>query len=161
MSSQITINCSDEELKMFYMLLTVEPQEKITLFAPENVSIRPGEKISVDMKITLDSDEPILIYPNSILNDGPAITPNFCNIYNKDTKLYILHNPIIKTYKDLVNSGIEAFKADFLKKFIKKRENDELIDKIINDVPSYDIAKGSPLFDVYNFGLKPINVVLK
>tara|TARA_B110000908_G_C10255737_1_gene455331 strand:- start:1172 stop:1654 length:483 start_codon:yes stop_codon:yes gene_type:complete len=156
----ITIECKDEDLQMFYMPLTIESQNKITLLAPENITITPGEKVTVDLKLILASEEPILIYPVNALNTGPIITPNFSNIYTPDNVLTLFYNPGINTYKDLVTSGIAAFKTDLLKQFTKGRSNEELMDKIIGGVPAHTIAKGDPLFDIYNFNLKPFMVTL-
>ena len=38
----ITITCTDEEMKMFYMPLTIEPHRKITLLAPNDITIKTG-----------------------------------------------------------------------------------------------------------------------
>lgn len=157
----ITIKCEAEDLQMFYIPLTIESHNKITLLAPENITIKPGEKVSIDLQLKLLSEEPILIYPVSALNSGPIITPNFRNIYSEKDSLTLFHNPDINTYKDLVSSGISAFKTDLLKQFTKSRSNEELIDKIIDGVPAHTIAKGDPLFDVYNCNFKPFTVNLE
>jgi len=73
MQSKITIKCLNEELQMFYIPLTIEPQNKITLLAADDIDIKTGEKMLIDLKVELDSDIPILIYPNNSLNDTPLV----------------------------------------------------------------------------------------
>lgn len=149
MVSHIKIKCSDEELNMFYMPLTIENHKKITLLAPDDITINVAEKLILNLNVQLSSDVPILIYPSDNLNKTPIITPNFNNIYNSENKIVLFNIPDITIYKELINSAMVTFKSDILKRLTHKTSNDSIISKIFNNVKPYTISKGSPLFDIY------------
>tara|TARA_B110000971_G_C19990444_1_gene491701 strand:- start:1236 stop:1721 length:486 start_codon:yes stop_codon:yes gene_type:complete len=161
MQSKITIKCLNEELQMFYIPLTIEPQNKITLLAADDIDIKTGEKMLIDLKVELDSDIPILIYPNNSLNDTPLISVNLSNVYDNDNSLSLFNNPNRETYKEFVNAGIDSFKTDILKQLTKKRSNDIIINKILDKVKDQRITKGTPLFDIYLSNFQPFTVELK
>ena len=161
MQSKITIKCLNEELQMFYIPLTIEPQNKITLLAAYDIDIKTGEKMLIDLKVELDSDIPILIYPNNSLNDTPLISVNLSNVYDNDNSLSLFNNPNRETYKEFVNAGIDSFKTDILKQLTKKRSNDIIINKILDKVKDQRITKGTPLFDIYLSNFQPFTVELK
>ena len=139
MVSHIKIKCSDEELNMFYMPLTIENHKKITLLAPDDITINVAEKLILNLNVQLSSDVPILIYPSDNLN----------NIYNSENKIVLFNIPDITIYKELINSAMVTFKSDILKRLTHKTSNDSIISKIFNNVKPYTISKGSPLFDIY------------
>ena len=161
MIPSITIKCSDEEMKMFYMPLTIEPQRKITLLAPNDITIKTGERLGINLKLSMASNKPILIYPSNELNSLPLIVLNLNNIYDKDNTVSILNNPERGMYKKFVDAGIDSFKTDILKQFTKKRNNDEIIARILDKVPPCGIPQGSPLFEVYTHSLQEFNVILE
>jgi len=161
MQSKLTIKCLNEELQMFYMPLTIEHQNKITLLAADDINIKKGEKILIDLKIELGSDIPILIYPNNSLNNTSLMSVNLSNVYDKDNSLCLFNNPIRETYIEFVNAGIDSFKTDILKQLTKRRSNDTIINKILNKVEDHKITKGTPLFDIYLSNFQPFLVELK
>tara|TARA_B110000971_G_C20018974_1_gene505335 strand:- start:2037 stop:2522 length:486 start_codon:yes stop_codon:yes gene_type:complete len=160
MVSHIKIECLDEELKMFYTPFTIENQTKFTLLAPDDMTINAAEKLIVDLKIKLSSDSTILIYPSNSLNDTSIITPNFNNIYDNDNQIVFFNIPEITVYKELINSAMETFKLDILKRLTKKTSNDSIIDKIFSNVKPFSISKGSPLFDIYVSDFKEFKIEL-
>ena len=157
----ITITCTDEEMKMFYIPLTIEPHRKITLLAPNDITIKTGERLGINLKLSMESDEPILIYPSNELNSMPLIVLNLNNIYNKDNRISILNNPERGMYKKFVDAGIDSFKTDILKQLTKKRNNDEIIARILDKVPPCVIPQGSPLFEIYTHSLKEFDVIIE
>ena len=161
MRPSITIICASEEMKMFYMPLTIEPQRKITLLAPNDIIIKTGERLGINLKLSMESDEPILIYPSSELNSLPLIVLNLNNVYDKDNHISILNNPERGIYKKFVDAGIDSFKTDILRQLTKKRNNDEIIAKILAKVPACTIPQGSPLFKVYTHSLKEFDVIVE
>lgn len=157
----IKITCVNEETKMFYMPLTIEPQRKITLLAPNDIIIKTGERLGINLQLSMTSQEPILIYPSNKLNSMPLIVLNLNNIYDKNNTISILNNPERGMYKKFVDAGIDSFKTDILRQLTKKRNNDEIIAKILDKVPPCVIPQGSPLFEVYIHSLQEFNVILE
>ena len=161
MKPSITMKCMDEEMKMFYMPLTIEPHKKITLLAPSDITIKTGERLGINLQLSMESEEPILIYPSNELNSMPLIVLNLNNIYNNDNRISILNNPERGMYKKFVDAGIDSFKTDILKQLTKKRNNDEIIARILDKVPPCVIPQGSPLFEIYIHSLKEFNVIIE
>ena len=159
--ASIKITFSDEETKMFYMPLTIESQKKITLLAPDDITIKTGERLEINLRLTMSSEKPILIYPSHELNSTPLIVLNINNIYNKDHRISILNNPERGIYKKFVDAGIDSFKSDIIKQLTKKRDNAEIIAKILDKVPPHIIQKGTPIFEVYTHDLQEFNVILE
>lgn len=160
MRPSITIMCTDEEMKMFYMPLTIEPQRKITLLAPNDITIKTGERLGINLKLSMESEDPILIYPSNDLNSMPLIVLNLNNVYDKDNRISILNNPERGIYKKFVDAGIDSFKTDILRQLTKKRDNEAIIAKILAKVPPCTIPQGSPLFEVYTHSLKEFDVII-
>lgn len=161
MQPTIKITCGDEEMKMFYMPLTIESHNKISLLAPEDIIIKTGERVKINLKLELSSEKPILIYPSNELNLYPLITVNLNNIYHRENNILILNNPERDIYKKFVDAGIDSFKSDIIKQFTKKRNNAEIIAKILAKVPPCIIPKGTPIFEIYTHSLAEFKITLE
>lgn len=150
MSTTLKIIGVDEELKMFYLPLTIETHEKISIIVPVDVYVGVGEMVEFNMSLVLECDtHQIILQPNQVLQDSPLNIHNLSNPYNRKSKIKLFNNPIRDTYKKFIDSGIDAFKTDLLKRVIGKSSKGKIIDKILNNVPAYKLEKGNKILDVY------------
>ena len=157
----LKIICPDDEIKMFYLPLTIEQQEKISIIVPENFSVGVGSIVTFDMGVKLECNtHKIILQPNELLQESPISIHNLSNPHSDTNTIKLFNNPIKDKYREFISSGIDAFKTDILKRVIGKSSKSKIIDKILDNVESHTLNKGLAVLDVYLHDYSTFNLEL-